>query len=61
MEAPAAEKTLVVPVKEVPAPYDKYEKICSNKPIKAEKEWTWSEMLFGEAEPTEFQKLASQW
>jgi len=60
-EAAAEAETHTMPVKEVRAPYDKYATLRSDKPIKAEKELGWSELVFGEAEPTEFERLISNW
>jgi len=60
-EAAAAAETFTMAVKEVSAPYDKYTSLRSTKPIKAEKELSWSELVFGEAEPTEFQSLMANW
>ena len=54
-----------ISVREIRAPYDKYASLRSSKPIKGEKEMSWSDMFyevaFGEVEPTDFERRVSRW
>ena len=57
-----AEETLTMPVREVPAPYDKYATLRSDKPLKKEqKDLSWSELIFGESEPSDFSRMVANW